>query len=147
MALAIAYVWITEDLYDKAYVRERTVGFDKWRDYILGTHDGTPKTPQWQEPETTVPAKDVRALARMWGTRKTYLSPGGLAGFGGGLPLCHGHRVGSRHGVPDGHAGVGETGRQHGLSAAGRAFGYQFLLSGLCRRRTFRGSGTTPACG
>ena len=27
--------------------------------------------------------KDVRALAREWGTRKTYLSPGRLVGFGG----------------------------------------------------------------
>ncbi|MFZ7127674.1 MAG: molybdopterin-dependent oxidoreductase [Desulfobacterales bacterium] len=83
MSLAIAYVWITEDLYDKTYVRDRTVGFEKWRDYILGRTDGTPKTPEWQEPETQVPAKDVRALAREWGTRKTYLSPGGLVGFGG----------------------------------------------------------------
>ena len=83
MSLAIAYVWITEDLYDKKYVADLTVGFDKWRDYILGKVDGIPKTPEWQEPETNVPARVVRALARQWGTRKTYLSPGGLAGFGG----------------------------------------------------------------
>ena len=83
MALAIAHVWITEDLYDKAYVQDRTVGFDVWRDYILGKTDNIPKTPEWQARETNVPAKDVRALARLWGTRKTYLSPGGLAGFGG----------------------------------------------------------------
>jgi len=83
LALAIAHVWITEELYDKEYVATRTVGFDKWRDYILGEGDGTPKTPEWQVPETNVPARDVRALARLWGTRKTYLSPGGLAGFGG----------------------------------------------------------------
>ena len=83
MALAIAYVWITEDLYDKEYVGTRTVGFEKWRRYILGEDDQTPKTPEWQEKETAVPAKDVRALARAWGTKKTYLSPGGLAGFGG----------------------------------------------------------------
>jgi len=84
MALAIAYVWITEDLYDKAYVAERTIGFEKWRDYILGKEDGIPKTPEWQEKETTVPAKDVRALAREWGTKKTYLAAGGSGnGLGG----------------------------------------------------------------
>jgi len=83
MALAIAYVWITEDLYDRDYVAEKTVGFEKWRDYILGKEDGIEKTPEWQEKETEVPARVVRALARQWGTRKTYLSPGGLAGFGG----------------------------------------------------------------
>ncbi len=83
MALAIAYIWIQEELYDKDYVAEHTVGFEKWRDYILGKDDGIPKTPEWQALETNVPGRIVRALARQWGTRKTYLSPGGLAGFGG----------------------------------------------------------------
>jgi len=82
LALAIAYVWITEDLYDKDYVARRTVGFDKWKDYILGKEDGIPKTPEWQEGESAIPAKDVRALAREWGTKKTYLAAGGLQGFG-----------------------------------------------------------------
>lgn len=83
MSLAIAHVWITENLYDKAYVATRTVGFDTWRDYIMGKEDDIPKTPEWQEKETGVPAKDVRALARAWGKKKTYLAPGGLVGFGG----------------------------------------------------------------
>ncbi|MCZ6603751.1 MAG: molybdopterin-dependent oxidoreductase, partial [Alphaproteobacteria bacterium] len=74
LALAIAYVWMTEDLYDKEYVATRTHGFEAWRDYVLGTTDATPKTPEWQEHETQVPAKDVRALARQWGTRRTYLA-------------------------------------------------------------------------
>ncbi len=82
LALAIAYVWITEDLYDKEYVATRTTGFDQWKDYILGKEDGIPKTPEWQEAESAIPAKDVRALAREWGTKKTYLAPGGIVGFG-----------------------------------------------------------------
>src|ERR1035441_2490636 len=82
MVLAIAYVWITEELYDKEYVAKRTVGFEKWRDYILGKEDGIAKTPEWQEAETGVPAKDVRALARQWGTKRTYLAAGGINGFG-----------------------------------------------------------------
>jgi molybdopterin guanine dinucleotide-containing S/N-oxide reductase-like protein len=82
LALAIAYVWITEGLYNKNYVAERTVGFDQWKEYILGREDGIPKTPEWQEGESAIPAKDVRALAREWGTKKTYLAAGGLAGFG-----------------------------------------------------------------
>ena len=83
LALAIAYVWITEDLYDKDYVEQRTVGFDKWEAYLLGREDGTAKTPEWQEAETNVPAREVRALARLWGGRKTYLAAGGMNGFGG----------------------------------------------------------------
>jgi trimethylamine-N-oxide reductase (cytochrome c) len=83
MALAIAHVWIGQGLYDKTYVAQRTKGFEKWKAYILGETDGVPKTPEWQVDETGVPAKDVRALARLWGRKKTYLSPGGLVGFGG----------------------------------------------------------------
>ena len=82
LALAIAYVWITEALYDRQYVASRTVGFDKWKDYILGKEDGIPKTPEWQENESNIAAKDVRALARQWGSKKTYLAAGGLQGFG-----------------------------------------------------------------
>ncbi|MCC6608463.1 MAG: molybdopterin-dependent oxidoreductase [Burkholderiales bacterium] len=84
MALAIAHVWITEGLYDEKFVAERSVGFDKWRDYVLGREDGVPKTPEWQEPETGVPAKDVRALARRWGRKKTYLGAGGWGNGHGG---------------------------------------------------------------
>jgi trimethylamine-N-oxide reductase (cytochrome c) len=84
LAQAIMYVWIVEDLYDKNYVANRTTGFDEWRDYLLGNSDHEPKTPEWQEKETGVPARVVRALARNWGKKKTYLSAGGVgAGFGG----------------------------------------------------------------
>ena len=31
MAMAIAYVWIKEDLYDKDYVKTHTIGFDAWK--------------------------------------------------------------------------------------------------------------------
>ena len=83
MVLAIAHVWMTEGLYDEEYVAERTVGFEKWKAYVLGEEDGVARTPEWQEAETGVPARDLRALARAWGTRKTYLAAGGLVGFGG----------------------------------------------------------------
>jgi molybdopterin guanine dinucleotide-containing S/N-oxide reductase-like protein len=82
LSLAIADVWIAEDLYDKEYVAQCTHGFDQWKEYVLGNVDGVPKTPEWQENEAGIPAKDVRALARLWGTKKTYLAAGGLSGFG-----------------------------------------------------------------
>lgn len=84
LALGIAYVWITEGLYDKEYVKTRTTGFDEWKDYVLGKDDGIPKTPEWQEKETCVPAKDVRALAREWASKKTFLAAGGAGSVLGG---------------------------------------------------------------
>ncbi len=84
MAMAIAYVWIKEGLYDKDYVATHTIGFDKWKAYLLGEEDGIAKTPAWQEKETGVPAKDVRALAREWGKKRVYLAPGGWGNGHGG---------------------------------------------------------------
>jgi trimethylamine-N-oxide reductase (cytochrome c) len=82
MAHAIAYVWITEDTYDKWFVENRTTGFEEWKKYVLGQTDGIPKTPEWQEDETGIPAKDVRALAREMAKKRTYLGAGGCSGFG-----------------------------------------------------------------
>ncbi|ENY8013060.1 molybdopterin-dependent oxidoreductase [Vibrio fluvialis] len=84
LAQAVMYVWIKEDLYDREYVAANTTGFEEWRDYLLGNDDGVAKTPEWQEVETGVPAKDVRALARIWASKKTYLAAGGGGqGLGG----------------------------------------------------------------
>jgi trimethylamine-N-oxide reductase (cytochrome c) len=84
MAQAIMYQWIVDDTYDQQYVAQNTTGFEAWRDYLLGKSDGVPKTPEWQEKETGIPAKDVRTLARVWARRKTYLAAGSLgAGLGG----------------------------------------------------------------
>ena len=84
LAHAIAWVWVTEGLYDQQYVAERTSGFERYRAYLLGEQDGIAKTPEWQAAETGVAPRVVRALAREWGTKKTYLSCGakGLT-FGG----------------------------------------------------------------
>ena len=88
LAQALCHVWITESLYDKEFVENRTQGFDEWKSYILGLTDNTPKSPEWQEAETGIPAREVRALAREWGRKKTYLGAGswgcGLGGAGRG---------------------------------------------------------------
>ncbi len=84
LAQAIMHVWIVEGLYDKEYVATRTTGFDEWRAHLLGEDDGVPKTPEWQEAETGIPASTVRALARKWGSKRTYLSAGGKGTTFGG---------------------------------------------------------------
>ena len=84
LALSIAYIWITENLYDKEYVEKRTKGFDKWKAYLIGDDDGIAKTAEWGEHETGIPAKDIRALAREWGSKRTYLGAGGWGNGHGG---------------------------------------------------------------
>ncbi len=74
LAAAIAYIWIKEGIYDKEYVQTHGVGFEKWEDYVLGRHDGIPKTPEWAENITGVKAKVTLALAREWASQKTCLA-------------------------------------------------------------------------
>ena len=69
--VAIMYVWVIEGLYDKDYVAKRTTGFDEWKAYLLGQDDGVPKTPEWQEAETGVPAEDAALGAQMGQTRRS----------------------------------------------------------------------------
>lgn len=79
---AMAYVMISENIYDKDFVSKYCVGFDSsqmpkgleneesYRDYILGIRDGIPKTPQWAEEITTVPKETIIKIAREYATTK-----------------------------------------------------------------------------
>lgn len=90
IALAIAYVWMTEGTYDRDYIEKRTVGFEEWQEYVLGREDGIAKTPVWAAEESGVPARDIRALARLWAKKKTMLAAGGVGGFGGACRTSNG---------------------------------------------------------
>ncbi|MCC6779170.1 MAG: molybdopterin-dependent oxidoreductase [Hyphomicrobiales bacterium] len=90
IALAIAHVWLVEESYDKDYVADRTIGFDEFRDYVLGKSDGTPKTPQWAASESGVPARTIVALAREWATKRTMLAAGARGGEGGACRQAYG---------------------------------------------------------
>ena len=83
-------MWLTEGLYDKEYVATRTHGFDEWKSYVLGESDGVPKTPEWAETESTIPAREIRALAREWASKRTMLAAGGMGGWGGACRSSYG---------------------------------------------------------
>ena len=91
LAAAIAYVWIKEDTYDKDYVAKRTFGFEAFRDYIMGKEDGVPKTSEWAEEKTLIPARVIRALAREWASKRTMLSCGSIGGWGGACRTSYAH--------------------------------------------------------
>jgi anaerobic dimethyl sulfoxide reductase subunit A len=86
----MAYVMITENLHDQAFLDTYTVGFDKehmpagyetedsYKDYILGTGaDKTAKTPEWAAAICGIPASKITALAREIAlTKPCYISQG-----------------------------------------------------------------------
>ncbi len=79
---AMAYVIISEDLHDKDFIQRCCTGFDSsqmpeglkheesYRDYILGTRDGIPKTPQWAEKITGISSRTIIRIAREYGSIK-----------------------------------------------------------------------------
>ena len=78
---AMAYVIWTEGLADKAFLDRCCLGFDDLHlpagaaeesvlSYLLGKHDGVPKTPQWAERITGVPAETIRSLAIRYAAAK-----------------------------------------------------------------------------
>jgi anaerobic dimethyl sulfoxide reductase subunit A len=82
MMSAMAHVIITEGLHDADFIRTHCSGFDatqmpagceaaeSYVDYVLGTRDGTPKTPEWAEPITTVPRDTIARIAREYATTR-----------------------------------------------------------------------------
>lgn len=88
MLLGMAYVMITEDdpdtnpLIDWEFLNNCTVGFDaehmpegadpqeNFKDYVLGTYDGEPKTPEWAAERCGVPPQTIRSLAIEYATTK-----------------------------------------------------------------------------
>jgi anaerobic dimethyl sulfoxide reductase subunit A len=74
LLIAMAHVMIEEDLYDRTFIDTHTVGFEQFKDYVLGREDGQPKTPAWAEGITGVPASTAEQLARDYAT----LKPGAL---------------------------------------------------------------------
>lgn len=79
---AMIYVMIEENLYNKEFTDKYCLGFDEahmpqdipkgnsLKSYILGQYDGIPKTPEWAEKITRVPAGIIRSLARDYATMK-----------------------------------------------------------------------------
>jgi anaerobic dimethyl sulfoxide reductase subunit A len=70
MLIAMAHVMIANGLQDQKFLDTYTVGFDKFRDYVLGTEDGIPKTPAWAEEITGVPRATIERLAAEYATTK-----------------------------------------------------------------------------
>ncbi len=56
--LAIAHVLISEGLYDKKFIAEKTYGFERLQAHVREY------TPEWAAAETEIPARDIARLAR-----------------------------------------------------------------------------------
>lgn len=70
--LGIAYVLYTEKLYDDAFLKDYTIGFEQFVPYLLGeTEDKVVKTPEWAAAISGVPAQRIVELARLMASKRT----------------------------------------------------------------------------
>jgi anaerobic dimethyl sulfoxide reductase subunit A len=79
MLIAMAHVMIRENLLDQAFLDTYTLGFDRFKDYVLGKEDNVPKTPTWAEGITGVPATIISNLPREYATANPAALIAGIA--------------------------------------------------------------------
>lgn len=74
LMLALAHTLETEGLTDAAFLDRYTVGFERFRPYLLGETDGQPKNADWAAAITGIEAPVMRALARRMAATRTMIS-------------------------------------------------------------------------
>ena len=70
VALAMAYVIIKEELYDKAFVADWTHGFEEFKKRVMGDEDGVARTPEWAGKISGVPPETIERIAREFAMAK-----------------------------------------------------------------------------
>jgi anaerobic dimethyl sulfoxide reductase subunit A len=82
LLIGMAYVIITNNLQDQEFLDKYTVGFDadhlpegadpkdNFKDYVLGTYDGIPKTPEWASEICGTPVDVIESFAKEIATTK-----------------------------------------------------------------------------
>jgi len=89
LVAALAYVMITENLHDQAFLDKYCIGFDEehmpegipagysYKSYVMGVADGQPKTPEWAAKICGVPTEIIQQLAReIAGTKPCFIIQG-----------------------------------------------------------------------
>ena len=62
--LALAHTLVVEELHDTEFLARYCVGFERFRDYLMGRDDGIAKDADWAARISEIPADTIRGLAR-----------------------------------------------------------------------------------
>lgn len=73
LILGIAHTLISENLHNIEYLERYTVGFDRFRSYVMGEADGIVKSADWAAPISDIPAEQIIDLARRMARLRTFI--------------------------------------------------------------------------
>ncbi|OED41978.1 trimethylamine N-oxide reductase I catalytic subunit [Endozoicomonas sp. (ex Bugula neritina AB1)] len=76
MMLGIAYEMIDKKWYEAQFVKSYALGFEEFKEYVLGESDKEPKTPEWASKICGVPATKIRELAKVLTTGRVQIMMG-----------------------------------------------------------------------
>ncbi len=74
LMLALAFVLESDGLTDHEFLDRYSVGFERFRSYLMGESDGIPKSPDWARPLCGVDSETIRALAHRMATTRTLIT-------------------------------------------------------------------------
>ena len=74
LLIAIAKTLVDEELSDKLFIEQYTVGMDEFQSYLNGIDDGVEKNADWASSICAIPAEKIRELARRMAANRTMIS-------------------------------------------------------------------------
>ena len=74
LLIAIAKTLVDEELSDKPFIEQYTVGMDEFQSYLSGIDDGVEKNADWASAICAIPAEKIRELARHMAANRTMIS-------------------------------------------------------------------------
>jgi biotin/methionine sulfoxide reductase len=72
--LGLAHTLVAEGRHDTAFLDRYTVGFEKFRAYLLGAEDGQPKDAAWAARISGLDTETIRGLARRMAATRTFIT-------------------------------------------------------------------------
>ena len=72
--IGLAHTLVAEGLHDAAFLDRYTVGFEKFRRYLMGEDDGQPKDAAWAARISGIDAETIRKLARRMAATRTFIT-------------------------------------------------------------------------
>ncbi|MFT5548564.1 MAG: biotin/methionine sulfoxide reductase [Candidatus Azotimanducaceae bacterium] len=74
LLIAIAKTLVDEQLADKHFIEQYTVGMDEFQNYLNGADDGVEKNAEWASTICAIPAEKIRELSQRMAANRTMIS-------------------------------------------------------------------------